>query len=72
MELSTISNYDIERININKLKGYCHNHTPIDVVMIALIIGMEKGVDHLIDCLGKNTNQRIYLGLTLNQEMKWL
>lgn len=42
MELSTISNDDVERVNINKLKGYCHNHTPIDVVMIFLIIDTER------------------------------
>ncbi len=41
MELSTISNDDVKRVNINKLKGYCHNHTRIDVVMIAFIINTK-------------------------------
>jgi len=41
VELSTISNYDVEGVNINKLKGYCHNCIPIYVVMIILIINTK-------------------------------
>ncbi len=38
IELSTISNDDVKIININKLKGYCHNHTPTDDVIVAVMV----------------------------------
>lgn len=44
MELSTINNYDIENININKLKGYHHDNTLI-VIMIRIIIVNIKHIN---------------------------
>jgi hypothetical protein len=29
VELSILSNSDVERVNINKLKKYCHGEPPI-------------------------------------------
>jgi len=41
MELSTISNDDIENININKLKGYHHDNTLIVVMIIIIIVNIK-------------------------------
>ncbi len=41
MELSTISNDDIENININKLKGYHHDNTLIVIMTIIIIVNIK-------------------------------
>jgi hypothetical protein len=41
MESSTISNDDIENININKLKEYHHDNTLIVVMIIIIIVNIK-------------------------------
>jgi hypothetical protein len=45
VELSTLSNNDVERVNINKLKKYHHGETPtIIMTVIVNIKGRVKSV----------------------------
>jgi len=37
MELSTISDEGVERININKLKAYHHENPPTDVIVVVIV-----------------------------------
>jgi hypothetical protein len=39
MELSTISDDEVKRVNINKLKTYHHDNPPIDVIITVITIG---------------------------------
>jgi hypothetical protein len=41
MELSTISNDNIQNININKLKGYHHDNTLIVIMIIIIIVNIK-------------------------------
>jgi len=72
VELLTINDKGVERININKLKVY-HHIPPTNVIIIAIIVDTRPnskiGSQHrkkpnLISHL--NTNQRIYLRLNIN------
>ncbi len=38
MELSTINDEGVERVNINKPKAYHHDNPPIDVIITTIII----------------------------------
>jgi hypothetical protein len=41
MELSTISDEGVERININKLKAYHHENPPTDVIIVVVIVDIR-------------------------------
>ncbi len=50
MELSTISDEGVERVNINKLKAYQHDNWPIDAIITIVIVDTRPS--------GKNKNRK--------------
>ncbi len=76
MELSTISDEGVEKVNINKLKVYHHNPPTNVIITIVIVIQdliekLDVGIEikpNLIFHLNCIPNQRIYLGLTQNLE----
>jgi hypothetical protein len=51
VELSTISDEGVERININKLNAYHHNNPPTNVIITTITIDTRPN--------GKNINRHI-------------
>ncbi len=41
VELSTISNEGVEKVNINKLKAYHHNNPPTNVIIVVVTINTK-------------------------------
>ncbi len=77
VELSTISNEEADRVNINKLKVYHHNNPPTNVIIMVVIVDTRpsgkiknryRKKTKLIFHLSCMPNQRIYPGLTQNLE----
>ncbi len=76
MELSTINDERVEKIDINKLKVYHHN-PPTNVIIVDVIVdtkpnskigGRHRKTTKLNFPPKLHTNQRIYPGLTKNLE----
>jgi hypothetical protein len=77
MELLTISDEGVERVNINKLKAYHHDNPPTNVIIVVVIVDTRPNgkiknrhtrITKLIFHLTCIPNQRIYLRSTQNQE----
>jgi hypothetical protein len=42
VELSTLNNNDVERVNINKLKKYQHGETPI--IIMTVVVNIKRRI----------------------------
>ncbi len=63
MELSTLNNNDVERVNINKLKKYQHGETPI--IIMTVVVNIKRKIK-LVWRKNENTKPNIYLRPIVN------
>ncbi len=75
MELNILSNNDVQRVNINKLKKYHHGEPPIIIMIVVVNIEGRMNIPHLQTYLGliikpNQKNLNLNYGIEMMTQMK--